>query len=250
LRVQLEAVLEELRQARLDLTDDHPDVIRLSRSAEVLRNQLEQAVLAGSQQASLESIASLDPVVQQLRQQVQTEQSYIRNLLLRRGELETKLEDLRGRVAAMPQIEREYELLTQDHEVAIQRYNAAVERIDAAERAQTLDTKDGGGRLMLVDAPFLPLGPYSPNRSALVMLVIMVAVGSGIALAILVDHLDESVKSSADLVRITGAPPLAVIPVLENDSDLRRGATVRIMKATILAGGVMTAVGIAMVMGG
>ena len=245
LRAQLDAVLMELQQALLTLTKDHPYVVRLRRSANLLEQQLEQALSAGPQQPSLAALASRDPVVQQLRQQVQTERSYLQSLLSRRAELEGKLEELRGRVAAMPQIEREYEVLTQQSEFAIARYNEAVRRIDTAQRTQTLEVERGGEIFTLVEAPFLPEKPYTTNRPALVMLAIMVALGIGIGLAILIDNLDDSVKDSKELAQLTGAPPLAVIPVLETESDERRRIAAIVAKSAFFFGGLATAVGIA-----
>jgi uncharacterized protein involved in exopolysaccharide biosynthesis len=250
LRVQLNVLLGELQQARLTFTEDHPDVVRLKRRVNVLEQQLEQALTAGSQQSSLASFAARDPVVQQLQQQAQTEGSYLRSLMSRRNELESKLEELRVKVAAMPQIERDYETLTQQNELTIARYNEAVERIDTAQRAQTLEVGGGGERFTLVEAPFLPVKPYSPNRPVIVMLAIMVALGTGIGLAILIDSLDLSVKDSVDLTQITGAPPLAVIPFIETPSDLRRRFAATVAKSTLLLGGLATAVGIATVMSG
>ena len=250
LRSQLDTVLAELHEARLTLTEDHPDVVRLSRNAEVLRQQLREAFAAGAQAPALAELASRDPVVQQLRQQVQTEQSYHRSLLRRRVELEDKLDQLRGKVAAMPQIEREYAKLIRQNELAIARYNEAVERMDDAHRAQTLEAEVVGERFTLIEAPFLPKAPYSPNRKAIVLLVGMVAVGIAIGLAVLVDTLDESVKGSADLQQITGTPPLAVIPVLETASDRRRRHATILAKSTAFVGGLAAAFGIATAMAG
>jgi uncharacterized protein involved in exopolysaccharide biosynthesis len=240
LRAQLDVLVGELQQARLTFTEDHPDVVRLKRRVEVLEQQLEQALAIGAQQSSLASLAARDPVVQQLQQQARTEESYLRSLMIRRNELESKLEELRGRVTAMPQIERNYETLTQQNELAIERYNEAVERIDTAQRTQTLEMGGGGERFTLVEAPFLPTGPYSPNRPVIVMLAILVAVGTGIGLAIMIDNLDLAVK----------APPLAVIPVIETQSDRQRRLAATAAKGTFFIGGLAAAAGIAASMSG
>ena len=250
LRAQLNTVLAELQQARQTFTEDHPDVVRLTRNAEVLQEQIEQALSAPAQSSGLAELAARDPVVQQLRQQIQTERSYNQSLVQRRNELETKLEDLRGKVAAMPQIEREYEVLTQQNDLAAARYNEAVERIDAARRAQTLQAEGGGDRLTLLQAPFLPSAPYSPNRKVIVFLAMLVAVGVGVGLAVVWDSFDESVKGSKDLMLITGAPPLAVIPVLETQADRRRRLAIVAAKAGFVVGGLAAAAGIATAMTG
>ena len=250
IKAQLEVVTAELQLARQTSTENHPDVVRLRRSAEVLQQQLQEALAAAPQQRAIADLASRDPVVQQLQQQVETERSYNRSLLARRAELEGKLDELRGKVASMPQIEREYELLAQQNEFAIERYNEAVERIDAAELAQSLEAEGGGERVALLEAPFLPENPYSPNRAALLLLTIMVAIGAAVGGVIVAESLDETVKDTSELLQVTGAPPLAIIPVLENDHDRRVRVVSITAKSALLVGGLITAVGIATVMSG
>jgi uncharacterized protein involved in exopolysaccharide biosynthesis len=251
LRAQLATAQAELQQARRAYTEDHPDVVRLSRSVAVLQQQLDQATTTrtGSQTSSLTALAARDPVVQQLNQQIATEKSYLQSQLARRADLEGKLNDLRRNVAAMPQIEREYEALTRENEFATTRYNEAIGQLDTAQRAQTLETEGSGDRFTLLEPPILPSRPYKPNRMLLVMLVLVVAVGTGIAVAALVDVLDSTLKGSSDVAQLTGAPPLAVIPFLETAADRRRRLTVTAATATALAGGLATAVVIAVAMG-
>jgi succinoglycan biosynthesis transport protein ExoP len=248
LRTQLETAMTELQQARQTYTEDHPNVLRLSRSAAVLQQQLEQATTGASAQqssSSLAALASRDPVVQQLRQQIQTEQTYLQSLTARRAELESKLDEYRRRVAAMPQIEREYEVLVRENEFAATRYNEAVGQLDNAQRAQTIEAEGAGDRFALLEAPLLPSSPYKPNRRVIVLLVILLAVGAGIGLATIIDGLDDAVKDSNELAALIGAPPLAVIPFLETGVDRKRRLTMTIAKSTVFVGGIATAVGIA-----
>lgn len=246
LRTQLATVQAELQQARQAYTDDHPDVVRLSRTAATLQQQLEQAsARPRAQSSSLATIASRDPIVQQIQQQIQTEKTYLQSQLVRRADLESKLDEHRRAVAAMPQVEREYEVLERESAFATTRYNEAIAQLDTAQRAQTLESEGSGDRFTLLEPPVLPTTPFSPNRGVLVMLVAILAVGAGIGLAIVTDSLDPTLKGSADLAQVTGAPPLAVIPFLETTTDRRRRLAMTVAKSTALVGGVVTAIGIA-----
>jgi succinoglycan biosynthesis transport protein ExoP len=250
LRAQLATAQTELQQARRAYTEDHPDVVRLSRSVAVLQQQLEQApTTTRSQTSALTALAARDPVVQQLNQQILTEKAYLQSQLVRRADLEGKLDELRRNVAAMPQIEREYEALTRENEFATTRYNEAIGQLDTAQRAQTLETEGSGDRFTLLEPPILPSRPYKPNRMLLVMLVMVIAVGAGIGVATLVDVLDSTLKGTSDVVQLTGAPPLAVIPFLETTTDRRRRLAMNVATVTALVGGVATAIGIAVAMG-
>lgn len=249
LRAQLETVLTELQQARQTYTEDHPTVVRLRTSAAALQQQVDQAG-TGSNASSMAALAaSRDPVVQQIRQQIQTEQAYLQSLLSRRKELEDKLDESRRRVAEMPQIERDYQVLVRDSEFANTRYNEAVAQLDTARRAQSLEAGGAGDRFSLLEAPLLPMYPVKPNRKAIVLLMVLVAVGVSIGLATIVDSMDESVRGAKELAALTGAPPLAIIPFLETPVDRKHRLARNIAKSTALAGGLATAVGIAVAMG-
>jgi uncharacterized protein involved in exopolysaccharide biosynthesis len=190
-----------------------------------------------------------DPVVQQLTRQIQSERSYLQTLVARRAELERKLDELQTNLSRMPQVEREYETLNRENELAVQRHNDAVGKLDNAQRAQVLEAGGSGERFTLIEPPRLPREPYKPNRTALTMLALVLAIGAGVVIATVLDSLDDSVKTAHELAELTGIPALAMIPYVETATDQRKRMGMAIGMSSIVVGGLIAAVAIAWIMG-
>jgi len=64
----------------------------------------------------------------------------------------------------------------------------------------------------VVDYAAIPKGPIGPRRLCAVMVALLVAFSFGVALALFLEYLDDSVKSPGDIESRLGLPALAVIP--------------------------------------
>ena len=82
--------------------------------------------------------------------------------------------------------------------------------------------------IRVVDAAELPVAPEKPNKPLNLIVSILAGFFVGVASAFLVDHLDNTVESESDVLRVTGLPVFAQIPVIlplgvvrsESDSGL------------------------------
>jgi uncharacterized protein involved in exopolysaccharide biosynthesis len=215
LQAQADIARSELLAARQRYSDDHPDVRRKTRELETLENQLARA----RQQPV--SVRTANPQAQQLQELINAAASDIRSLNNRRAELVAKLEETETKLSGLPAIAREFNQLTLNNQQALDRYDEALQQLDEAKMAERLESGGSGQRLVLISEPQIPTEPYQPIRAAILILVVVLGIGGGIILATVIDTLDNTVKSSREILAITGAPALAVIPFLENDSERR-----------------------------
>lgn len=242
-----DAIEAELITARNELAEslqrysaDHPDVRRAQRTVASLENQLAQArATAGSSSAS--SPVSNDPYTQQLQARMDAEDVNIGSLQRRKAELQEKLADLESKVALSPQVEREYEILARNNELAIANLNDARAQLEDAQKAEKLESEGGGDRFTIVESATLPLEPYKPNRPAIILLAFVVAFGAGLVLATVLDTVDETVKDSRDVLRLIKTPPLAAIPYVESDHERRRRAMANMAMVAVVVAGVISA---------
>ncbi len=72
--------------------------------------------------------------------------------------------------------------------------------------------RTGGSEL--IDEATAPSQPYEPNTSRTAVLALVVGVLIGLGAAFLIDYLDTSIRDDDDLVRATGLPVLASVPLL------------------------------------
>jgi uncharacterized protein involved in exopolysaccharide biosynthesis len=215
LQEQADIARSELLAARQRYSDDHPDVRQKTRELETLENQLARA------RRQPVSVRTANPQAQQLQELINAAASDIRSLNNRRAELVTKLEETETKLAGLPAIAREFNQLTLNNQQALDRFDEVLQQLDEAKMAERLESGGRGQRLVLIGEPQIPAEPYQPIRTAILILVVVLGIGGGIILATVIDTLDNTVKSSREILAITGAPALAVIPFLENDSERR-----------------------------
>jgi hypothetical protein len=77
---------------------------------------------------------------------------------------------------------------------------------------------------------------------AIVLLGFLFSLGAGIALALLAEALDSAVHSARQLVKVTGAAPIAVIPYIRTRVDAIRAWRAR----AAVGAGAMAVAGLAM----
>lgn len=80
---------------------------------------------------------------------------------------------------------------------------------EARIRAET-----GTGGLLIVSPAALPLKPIPQNTTRNIAVGFILGIGLGFGLAFVIDFLDQSIRSTDDIVRLTGLPVLGTIPSL------------------------------------
>lgn len=235
----LSAQVEQARAAHAEnlqrYSPDHPDVQRSQRTLENLEAELAEAQRTAS--ARPQSVLPDDPYTRQLHVRIETEESNVRTLQQRRNELQGKLADLETSVAMSPAIEREYDLLKQRNEAAITNLNEAQAKLDTAQKAKLLESGGSADRFTIIEPARVPEKPYKPNRVAITLLAFVLACGIGAIAAMVVDALDDTVKSTRDVMKVIHTPPIAVIPYLETDAESRK----RVLTNGLMVGSVFGA---------
>lgn len=222
---QLEAQKAILSETRQRYSEDHPDVKRIQRQIESL-----QARIARGERA--DSTLPTTPVVQQIRTQINGIDTQIAGLTARGAELRAKLDQLLKRVESTPQVEREYQTLTRDLQLARAKYDDLLKnRMDAELREAAI----AGGRsdeLRLVTPPALPGKPSKPSRIGIAVIGIVLATVFALAAVVLAEGMDQTVRGSRDVRRVLSVSPLAVIPQIQDATSVRRQR----LRMAVLAG--------------
>ena len=218
LQVSLTQAQAELDFAEQRYSDEHPDVVRLRRSVAALTAELNTALTSGASATTEPN----NPEFISVQVRIASTQEEIRALTARRTELFSSIATYDELLLQMPEVEREVLALTREYDLARERYNETRQQQREARLAETLEAENKGERLTILDSPRLPTSPISPNRPAIIFLGIVLALAGGIGIAALIEALDGSVRNSKDLRAALDAPPLAVIPYVENSIDVRR----------------------------
>lgn len=74
--------------------------------------------------------------------------------------------------------------------------------------------------IRIVDRADLPLRPDSPRKLRNLLLALFLGLFGGLGLALVMEYLDNTVKSAEDIERYAGLPTLGVVPVFDEDATL------------------------------
>ena len=92
-----------------------------------------------------------------------------------------------------------------------------------AQLAQKLETNRKGERFTLIEPPLPPEEPVSPNRLAVFIIGLILALGLAAAIAALREAMDTSVRGRRDVESLGSNAPLALIPIIVTAAEVARG---------------------------
>lgn len=190
----------QLAAAKATYADNHPDV-RLAESRLAAARQTAAGVQTKGNSAPIEA-------------QIQANNRTI-------AQLQSASAAERGRAAQMaaaaargPAVAQQVAQLQSQADVIRKNLGGISSSLLAARSQVKLAEEQRGERLTLIEPPVTPDTPSSPNRPLLVAGGLAGGAGLGILLALLLELVLRPIRSVATLARITGEPPLAVVPVL------------------------------------
>jgi uncharacterized protein involved in exopolysaccharide biosynthesis len=221
MRTELRRTEAELAKARQRYTENHPEVIRLSRQVDALRGSAAKARRGPPGQAQ-GTDASDNPAYIQLNAQLQTTDLELEGYERQRTVIRQRIADYERRVEGTPGVQQSYQALTRALDAAMAEYRDVREKQMTAQMGELLETERKSERFSLIEPPTLPNTPIKPNRRNLLVLGFVLSAGAGVALALLLEMMDRSVRTARELTRVAGTPPLAIIPYIRTDAEIAR----------------------------
>lgn len=228
-------------KARLaTLTDrlgaEHPDVQQTKRTITALQSDLGRL---GAGSFNKNQPRPENPAYINIQAQLNSVSSSLDALKNSRTIVKRRLQDYATRVERTPALEPDYLVLIRDRDTSAQKYQDIRSRLLEAKVSEGLEVQRKGERFSLIDPPGLPESPEKPNRKAIVLLGLILAMAGGAGAAALAEHLDHSIRTPEQLLKVAQAFPLAVIPYMPNRADVglavRRRARIRMAGLGALA---------------
>ncbi len=220
----LTAARADLARAQETYTADHPEVQRLQRLVDSLQTE---AIAARDTADAL--VRPDNPAYIQIEAQLNQFDADEAALAQTERELRNRIIEIESNALKGPRVEQELLALQRQLQTATQRYVAMRERQFSAEIGQALESQSKGERFVLVEPPQLPLQPSSPNRPAILILLLLLAPVVGVAMIQVKEATDDSVWTPRDIEFVQGAAPIASIPVIMNAADIAQRRKVRLL---------------------
>ncbi|WP_300452724.1 XrtA system polysaccharide chain length determinant [Accumulibacter sp.] len=204
-------------------TDKHPDVVSTRRLIKELEDKKREEIAARRKAAASNptSTTTINPVQQQLKISLSETEARVAALQTRVAEYQARYERMKGQVTLVPQIEAEYAQLNRDYDINKKNYEQLVQRRESASMGSEMDST-AGVDFRLIDPPRVSPKPVAPNRTLLLPLTLLLALGAGVAVTFAASQIRPVFFDSRSLREACGLPLLGTVSLLVDDARKRR----------------------------
>lgn len=201
----------QLAAARATYSENHPDI-------QIAKRRLEEARELAKSNVQKLPLQSIDSQIAFNNQQIAA-------LRASRSQEQAQVNASLAAQARAPAVEQQIADLQQRLTGLNTQYQSVSNRLLAARAGARAEDEQMAERLSVVEPPELPDEPSAPNRPKIMALGALLGLGSGLALALLLEMIWRPVRSPGALQNALGAAPLGVIPFIEaRDTKRSRGS--------------------------
>jgi uncharacterized protein involved in exopolysaccharide biosynthesis len=225
IQVELEAKRNQRNTMLKQYTPDHPDIKRLNKEIAVLEERLTTSQgestpspeSTGPQEATVSSGTGPDEYqlqIAQLRTQVEDLRVQVQRRVKEQEKIREEMASYQAKVDSVPKIEQLQKELMRDYDITSKHYQELLGKKNEAEMATNLERRQKGEQFRILDPPSLPQSPARPDRRKLKLGGLLGGFVIGLALALGLELLNETVSSELEVVRLTNLPILVSLPVI------------------------------------
>lgn len=215
----LEGLRLELAKQKSIYNDNHPAVRVLQRRIEQLEKNAGEASgkTEPSKAATTQSI-----MVAKVQAQIDTANSRLKSLREEEATIRAKISQIESRVMRSAQTEGALGAMMREYENAKAAYTEIKTKLDNSKVAKNIEMENKGERFVLIEAPVYPEKPIKPNRILIIIAGFFGSIAFAVALAILMETLDNRIRGVDTFASIMKIQPMATIPYITNKAELRR----------------------------
>ena len=222
---ELDKLQLQLVQLRGLYTDSHPNVRSVKQQIAALQTALQNTPKSGTARKqdgkNLWSNGKAPANVNSAntsRSQVIGRQ--VELLKKQRDELQVRFDDVNKSVLQTPQVEIALNSLLREHENLQSRFNQAKLKMAEAETGERLEEDRQSERFEIIEQAAVPTKPEKPNRVRIILVGLFASIAAGVGLVLLMEMLDQSVRTSQDLEKRLSVRPIAVIPYISTREEV------------------------------
>ncbi|MDX3899783.1 MAG: Wzz/FepE/Etk N-terminal domain-containing protein [Sphingobium sp.] len=198
-----------LGQAQADLaamrargwTSNHPDVIAAQRQVDALRRQGGGGGAGGTP----------NPIYGSLKAMQAERAASLAALQARKGQIQADLSAMAAKQTEEPGIAAEQDKLDRDYEVLKTGYDKLLADREEIRLRGDVKTETGAVQFRVIQPPSMPTAPAAPNRPLLLVAVLVLAIGAGVATAFAMGQLRGTFPTAARLEKVAGLPVIGAI---------------------------------------
>ena len=214
----LRALQQQLADLQSRFTDQHPDVQAIKAK---IRDLVENRSALNSSESGITDPNSFNPVYQQLKVQASDARLTVGSLKIQLEEQQRTVNELKGSMDAIPQVEAELARLNRDYQVTKKRYTSMVERRESARLSEEAVQDRSDISFRVINPPVVPARPSGPNRPMLLAGVLLTAFAAGIGWTFLRYLLRPTYADYKQLRERIDLPVLGVVNLYRDEAHKR-----------------------------
>ncbi len=200
-------------------SEKHPDVRRKQEEIDTLKQEVAQSKGSGKSTVAT-NLADLE--IARVQTKINAVNDGIASLTKQQKMLEEKRGELENLILQTPQVQRAMTSLNRDYENTLKKYKEIQEKELEAKLTENLEQDKKAENFLLIEPPVLPEKPIKPNRQKIMLLGLLLALASSVGLIVLLEMLDQRVRSSDMLTSLLKERPLVVIPYVLTQKEILR----------------------------
>jgi len=163
-------------------TEEHPDVVTARRMIAQLEQQRRQEAEARVKAAGVKGnsrSSGNNPVFQRLRIALAEAEANLASLRSQLNGQQERLEQIRATASKVPQAEAELAQLNRDYDILRRQYDQLVSRRESASLGVKIDQSSNMAEYRVVEPPRIPQKAVFPDRTALAVVTMILAIAAG-----------------------------------------------------------------------
>lgn len=219
-QLRLQELYQRLQTLRIDYSEKYPDVIQVRAEIATLERQQKGLPAEGGDGAN--PLPNPQPQVDSLKLQLSEVNASIKALTTEERDLQQSINHYQGRVAAVPQVERQLQRLQRNYDTTEGRYLGLKQQYEDAVMVRTIEQHEQGERFEVLVRATPPKAPIAPKRRQFYMAGLAMSLALGAGLVFIRDKMDSSFHVVEDLRAFSPVPVLVSLPRIETQGDMWR----------------------------
>ena len=212
-------ILDKLAELELEYNTLLADNSQEHYKVKLIRDQIDRLKAAVADSITREAASKTlvkNPIRQSLVQELVTQNIERSSLEAKRIALEKVIEKLNGDLLKLPSVEQRYAFLQRETESLLQTLRTLKGKYEEAQIRRDAQETD----IKILELADLPASAVPSVKFVTVLLGILIGFILGIAAALLLERLDQSVKDPSTLEKQLGLPLLGIVPMIDTNKAL------------------------------
>lgn len=218
---RIQALEQKVDGLRLNYTEVHPDIVAIERTIAQLKEQKKAEAKPRSPSLRPPPQAR-DPIYHPLTLSLSVAEANVVAVKARVAEYSKRYDELKAAAIAAPQIDADYAHLVRDYEIAKTTYGSLLSRHETAQISREVETGKSVIDFRVIDPPQVSSVPKSPNRQMLNSMVLLMALGGGVAFAFVLSQIRPTFNDERGLREVSGVQVLGTIIMARTDAQKAR----------------------------